>query len=358
MPIYHRGGRFQVSVGSGKDRFRGSAKTMAEARAMEAEQFAIRARKATSQSIEEKAPEVSPVGPLVTQGVHETRTLKDAYERTMRLHWKGQRAEKTHKINSASILSLLGEDTPLAEVTASDIANAVIELEDMGNSGSTINKKTSCLSMMFKTAQDEGWIKDIPKIVKRKENEHRVRWLDEEEEERLLKLTEHLGLYDLRDYIIVAIDTGFRRGELLNFRTRDFVNGLLHLHAGSTKTDEARSVPATKRVTGVLNRRKNFPMPFQMLDPKSLRWQWEKVRGLMGMNDDPQFVVHMLRHTCASRLVQRGVPLAVVQKWMGHKKIETTLRYAHLAPDSLLIGKEALEARNPAEARMMATADF
>ena len=63
----------------------------------------------------------------------------------------------------------------------------------------------------------------------------------------------------------------------------------------------------------------------------------------MKLEDDPQFVVHMLRHTCASRLVQRGVPLAVVQKWMGHSNIQTTLRYAHLAPESLMVGKEALE---------------
>jgi site-specific recombinase XerD len=42
-------------------------------------------------------------------------------------------------------------------------------------------------------------------------------------------------------------------------------------------------------------------------------------------------------------MVQRGVNLAVVQQWMGHSNIATTLRYAHLAPDSLAIGREALE---------------
>ncbi len=41
-------------------------------------------------------------------------------------------------------------------------------------------------------------------------------------------------------------------------------------------------------------------------------------------------------HTCASRLVQRGVPLKVVQEWMGHKAINMTMRYAHLAPANLL----------------------
>lgn len=41
---------------------------------------------------------------------------------------------------------------------------------------------------------------------------------------------------------------------------------------------------------------------------------------------------HLLRHTFASRLVQAGVPLRTVAGWMGHTTIQTTMRYAHLAP--------------------------
>lgn len=357
MPIYARGGTFMVSVGSGANRIRRPAKTKEEAEQLEArlllEQIANKP----------KAPQVTPQGPSglskLAKQLTPGKTLGDAFDRTLRLRWKGKPAEKTHTINSNSIMKVLGgRDVLLTDIGATDIADGVLELEDMGNSGSTINKKVSCLHMMYTTAKDEGWVDEVPKMLRREENEHRVRWMDEAEETKLLTLVEHLGLMDLRDYIIVAIDTGFRRGELLNFKTKDFANGLLHLHAGSTKSGYARSVPATKRVTEVLTRRGNRSMPFQELDPHSLRWQWEKVRGLLGMNNDPQFVVHMMRHTCASRLVQRGVPLAVVQKWMGHKKIETTLRYAHLAPDSLLIGVQALERNVLREAPEMADADF
>jgi integrase len=63
----------------------------------------------------------------------------------------------------------------------------------------------------------------------------------------------------------------------------------------------------------------------------------------MGLLDDPQFVPHILRHTCASRLMQAGVPMPEVQKWLGHSSISETMRYSHLAPDSIFNAVLALE---------------
>jgi integrase len=240
----------------------------------------------------------------------------------------------------------------------------LFEFEDQGNGGSTVNRKMSAFSMMLKTAIDQGWLKSMPKVPRRREGAHRIRWMNEDEEKVVMTTCEHLGLHDLRDFIAVAIDTGFRRGELLRFKSKDFSNGLLHLHAGTTKTDEARAVPATKRVIEILGRRAHLERVFDSLTPHTLRWQWDRLRERMGLLEDPQFVVHMLRHTCASRLVQRGVPLVVVKTWMGHKTIATTMRYAHLAPENLNQALKALEGileappAVPVKALELADADF
>src|SRR5690606_31813282 len=138
-------------------------------------------------------------------------------------------------------------------LTSARVLEAIEEWEDRGNSGGTINRKLSALSTILKTAheQDPPWITKAMKLPRRPEGAHRIRWMDEQEEAVVLEKCEALGLYDLRDYIIVAVDTGFRRSELLPFPVRDFSGGLLHLHAGETKNDDARSVPATKRVVEV-----------------------------------------------------------------------------------------------------------
>jgi integrase len=70
-------------------------------------------------------------------------------------------------------------------------------------------------------------------------------------------------------------------------------------------------------------------------------WAW--AREQMGMKDDFEFIIHALRHTCASRLVNAGMDLYVVKEWLGHSSIQVTERYAHLNPVKLVHAATMLE---------------
>lgn len=334
MTITKRGNSFVVSVGSLENRFRQSYKDLEEAETAE---------------LEAKLRFKVTGSPLIASGSPAKQeakgyTLQDAHDLLWRLKYSTHKTggQGTHRIFCRAVLQEIPGQTLLKDITFDDILEAVEAWEEKGNGGQTVNHKVTHLSQMLDVALDKGWIDSKPKMIRRKPGKHRLRWFSEAEEIKMLNLCTHLEMHELRDFIVVGIDTGFRRGELLGLRPNDFVHGMVHLHAGETKTDKARAVPATDRVAEILHRRSNRANIFSFTK-STLRKQWVDLKTAMGMEDDNQFLVHTLRHTCASRLVQRNTSLAVVQVWMGHSSIVTTQRYWHLRPDSLLEGKKALE---------------
>jgi integrase len=213
-------------------------------------------------------------------------------------------------------------------------------LEERGNSDATINRKLTALSVMLKYAEERGWITRTPKIKKRREREGRIRWISREEELHIIQWFEHRGYQSMSDFCAVLLDSGFRSGEAMNLRWEDTIDGKLTLHPGETKNGEARFVRQTDRVVGIVDRRSKSrpvgsPRVFWDLTQDSVRHLWDKMRDGLGLADDTQFVPHCLRHTVASRLVQSGKALSFVQRFLGHKSITVTQRYAHLAPSNL-----------------------
>jgi len=71
-------------------------------------------------------------------------------------------------------------------------------------------------------------------------------------------------------------------------------------------------------------------------------WAGRRWRTCMSHVKLDDVTLHTLRHTCASRLIQGGVDIYLVSKWLGHSSLEITKRYAHLAVDSLDVGAAAL----------------
>jgi hypothetical protein len=84
-----------------------------------------------------------------------------------------------------------------------------------------------------------------------------------------------------------------------------------------------------------------------MLTGFGFRAVWNDAKQEVGLGDDDQVVPHILRHTCASRLVQGGIDIRRVQMWLGHQTLQMTMRYAHLATNDLDFCLRVLDRHGP-----------
>lgn len=340
MAVYPKGKKFMASVGAGASRVRRSFNTESEALVWEKEQED--AREAAKALPAPPAPLA--VGPPVWN-------LQKAFDETARHVWRSTPGAPKALINARAALAFFGPDTPCSAIDANWIIEWMDDCEiEHENSGSTCNRKMSALRVMLTRAVEYGNLPALPRMKRRKESQHRIRWFTDAEESVMLKMALHIGYPELHDFIVIGIDTGFRRSESLRLTLGDYSNGLLVAHAGETKNGNARAIPATTRVKAILNSRirDGQARVFPTLTFVTLRRQWADLRSIMEKDEDKGFIPHVLRHTCATRLVAAQVPLNEVQAWMGHKVIQTTMRYAHLMPGALVGAMARLEERNEA----------
>jgi integrase len=277
-------------------------------------------------------------------------TIKHAVSVAEKVAWSGPWGARA-AIYARIFQRHVGADAPLDTIDINTLELWTAELEAEGKSDATINRYLAAVSKVFSVAKRRGGTSSRPDIPRRKESQGRVRFLSTEEESALLGLLDQCGKEAERDLIVVLVDTGLRVGEALRLQARDidFKGGVLAVW--KTKNGEPRSVPMTSRVRAIMEKAAlRAPAgPLLAVAPHALRTTWLQAKAAMGLTGDAQFVPHALRHTCASRLVQRGVPLKVTQEWLGHRTIAVTLRYAHLAPANLLAAVQVLEPETETE---------
>jgi len=201
----------------------------------------------------------------------------------------------------------------------------------------TVNKHIGIIKWMLKKAIDWEMLEDavltkVKKVKPLKENNERTRYLSEEEVQELIKnCNQHL-----KPIVITAINTGMRKGEILNLRWFDNVDlkrGNIHLD--KTKNGEKRDIPINSTLRTVFEHiTRRLDVPYVFFDPfngkpyKDVRNSFQSALRKAAIRD---FRFHDLRHTFASHLVMAGVDLKAVQELLGHKGIRMTLRYSHLS---------------------------
>lgn len=306
------------------------------------------ARAATLEEAIETRDRLKREGQIDQMPVGRCWTLQKAIDTCKMNEWDEARAHHQNDINTRAAIEYFGNVT-LDNITLEAIDGYIRHLKEVkGNSNATINRKLSALRMVMRSAHARGGGPLPPKIPVRKENNKRLRFLDEREEQEHLKVADHWGLTEYIEAFKVLIDTGMRPNELINLRLKDVDLDANLLMIWENKTDHPRSIPMTARAREVIEGRCRLCVSredrlFSEAKKGWMRNSWDKIKDYLGYSNDPHYIPYILRHTCCSRLVQRGIPLKVVQEWMGHKQISTTLRYAVLAPKDLFAAVKVLE---------------
>ena len=229
-----------------------------------------------------------------------------------------------------------GENTYANDIKADKIEKFKKFLkEERKSSNSTINKYLSALSKMYNLGIESGIIKTNPvkTIKKLREENHKIRYLTTEEEQRLYKVLESNFTY-LKPIITCALQTGMRRGEIFNLKWNNIDLDFRCIELLHTKSGKPRKIPISDTLMKI----------FEEIKPKSEYVFINEQTGkpfvdihnsfstVLELANIKNLRFHDLRHTVATRLVEKGIDLVVVKEILGHSKIDTTMRYAHAVP--------------------------
>lgn len=206
---------------------------------------------------------------------------------------------------------------------------------------STAVRELAILSHVIEVAiRDWGLplAKNVVKLVRRPviRNE-RTRRLTGDEEQRLLDGCDGGQTPHLKTLLILAIETGMRRGEILGLRWSDISHNRRVITLALTKNGSGREVPLSQRAFDALMDWKDrapvdqstvFPMT-----PGALEQAWRRLLIRAGIKS---LRFHDLRHEGVSRLFERGLNVIEVSTISGHKELRMLRRYSHLSADDLV----------------------
>ncbi|QDP59116.1 MAG: putative integrase [Prokaryotic dsDNA virus sp.] len=317
MPISTKGRNYQVTVQHNHQRFQ---RTFSDRES--AEVWELRAK------ADLKSGDTPDLGERRNRDSR-PRTVEQCAWYTYRTVWAGTKSDDKSQININQIIEAFGGDTLISRVDVRMIDAAVDRWKSRGNANGTINRKLSCLSKILSKAQDIGAISSKPKITKMTEDSGRIRWFTDDEKRSIYAALpgRHSGIAR------VLMETGLRCGELFRLTPADIQGDLIVL--SDTKNAWPRSVPMTPAVREVIHEEIRLMEDgqetlFGWTKYAQFYHHWKKMQVTLGWTEDSEATAHACRHTFITNLVQKEVPISVVQQLAGHKCIRMTQRYTHL----------------------------
>ncbi len=303
-----------------------------------AEQYERQVREAllTGEWFADEHPEEAP-----TTLAHFEREFMEIYVKTNNKH--------SDYVSKASIfehhlIPFFGEK-PLEEIRVRDIEAFKAAQQAKGLSPKTINNHLTVLSALLRVAESWELIEQRPSIKRLKQIDPDWHYLDFAEANQLIEATaQEEPLW--RTMIVLALRTGMRQCELLALRWSavDLKASTVVIRERVWRGDldtpksrtSCRTIPLSADACEALKawRHLRSELVFcddqgKMLTAGACKWPLWRACKEAGLE---RVGWHVLRHTFASHLAMRGVPITTISELMGHSDLKTTQRYMHLSP--------------------------
>lgn len=242
--------------------------------------------------------------------------------------------KRSHKsdLSMAKRLKFFFGNIDLTEVTPTMIENFKQYLRlELELKNSSINRYLEALSKMFNLCIADGLLSKNPleNVKKMLEENYKIRVLAKEEETTLFIFLDER----LKPIVIFALKTGARKSEILTLKwlNIDFKGNYIELL--HTKSGKKRKIPISKTLREILLEiKKTSTSEYVFVNPRTNKPYTDikkAFRTALKKAGIENFVFHDLRHTFATRLIEKGVDIVVVKELLGHADISTTMIYTH-----------------------------
>jgi integrase len=248
-------------------------------------------------------------------------------------------AEKTIKAFESSFPKLM--DYQLSDINAWEIEKWRNKRLTEGVKPATTNRQINTIKGCLSRAVEWGAINshDLSKVKTLTVDNSKVRYLSKDEEARLRESLQTCDTDFLEVIVLLALNTGMRKGELLSLEWNhvNFDNKILTVDFQNAKSGSTRHLPLNTQAFNTLKQwqQETDGIGFVFKDENNAQLKdFPYVWGtLLDVAQITNFRFHDLRHHFASKLVMASVDLNTVRELLGHSDLKMTLRYAHLAPE-------------------------
>jgi integrase len=173
----------------------------------------------------------------------------------------------------------------------------------------------------------------------------RDRFLTSEQAARLLEASSASINPQLRNIVGLLLLTGARKRELLDAKWEHVDLDRRVWFIPTSKTGKSRHVPLSQPALDLILQLPRFDKcPWLLPNPRTrkpftdIKHPWETAREAAGLDG---LRIHDLRHSAASFMINAGIDLFAVGKILGHADHQSTMRYSHLANETLMQAVEA-----------------